>query len=65
MKTLIDIFFKMVTVVAPLFLAKQWGSSKTKKEQAEKTAEERNEDAKISSKPFVNKPFSRMRRKKD
>lgn len=55
---------KVFLFIASLFSAKQWGKSKAQKEVAEQIAEERNEDAEISSKPFVSRPFGRMRRKK-
>ena len=61
MKALIASFF---AVIASLFSAKKWGEAVADKEIAEKVAEDVKEDAKISSKPFIDNPFSRMRRKK-
>jgi len=43
---------------------KKWGASNERRKQAERRAEDRREDAEIASKPFVDSPFGRMRRKK-
>jgi len=43
---------------------KKWGASNERRKQAERRAGDRREDAEIASKPFVDSPFGRMRRKK-
>lgn len=47
-----------------LFAFWQWGKSNEKRKQAEKVAKEKIEDAEISTKPYVDKPFSKLRNKK-
>ena len=59
-----DIILRIFAFVATLFTAKQLGKAEAKKENAEKIAKERDEDAKIGSGAFVDNPLSRMRRKK-
>jgi len=56
----IGVFGAMLLV----FIAMQLGKSKIKKDQAEKNAKESEENAKISSEPYIDNPFSRMRGKK-
>ncbi len=43
----------------------KWGKTDAEKERSEKIAEELKHDSEIISKPFTDKPFGRMRRRKD
>ena len=58
---LVSFVSKIVGILAPLFIAKKWGESETKREQLEADARSREEDEKIASRPYVPNPFSRMR----
>jgi len=51
-------------IIAALYGYKRWGASGEKKKAAEKEAKELKDDAKIASKPYIDKPFGRMRGKK-
>lgn len=59
-----ELILRIFAFITSLFVAKQLGKSEANKEHAEKIAEERNEDAKIDSQPFTDRPLGRMRRKK-
>ena len=54
----------IVVVLLLAFVAWRLGKATTKKDQAVKQAKESKEDADISSKPYIDSPFSRMRGKK-
>jgi hypothetical protein len=53
-----------VIVVSALYGYKKWGASDEKKKQAKRIVKDMEKDAEIASKPYTDKPFSRMRRKK-
>jgi hypothetical protein len=63
MSWLTNLLVKVFGMFALVFTGKQLGKASTKKEQAEAKVEEMRDDAEISSKPFVDSPFSRMRGK--
>lgn len=59
-----EFFAKLLRIIVPLFVAKQWGAARAEQQQAEQIVEEKTEDAKIGSQPYVDNPFGRMRGKK-
>jgi hypothetical protein len=63
MSWLTNLLVKVFGMFALVFTGKQLGKASAKKEQAEAKVEEMKDDAEISSKPFVDNPFSRMRGK--
>ena len=64
MTWLSSLLAKVFAMVAGIFSLRQWGKSAANKEQAEKIAEEKVEDAKIASGGFIDRPADVMRRKK-
>ena len=63
-KAIVEFLIKIISILSPLYLSKKWGEAKKEKELAEKNAKEAQNDAEISSKPYVDDPLGRMRRKK-
>lgn len=59
-----ELILRIFALIASLFTAKQLGKSEANKKHAEEIAKERDEDAKIDSQPFVDKPLGRMRKRK-
>ena len=53
-----------VILAALLYGYKKWGASDEKRKQAKREAKDLEKDIEIASKPYVDKPFSGMRRKK-
>jgi len=53
----------VVGLIAISWLAFRLGSEKANRKSSEKENKERAEDAKIASKPYTDRPFSRMRPK--
>ena len=58
-----DIFFEILTGFVCLFVTWQWSKARAEKKHVEKIAEEKKEDADITTKPYVDNPFGRMRDK--
>jgi len=54
----------VLILVSALYGYKRWGASNEKAKQAKRVARDRKKDAVISGKPYVDKPFGRMRSKK-
>ena len=59
-----SILIVMVIFVAALSGYKKWGASDEKRKQAKREAKDLEKDIEIACKPYVDRPFSRMRRKK-
>ena len=50
-------------IVALVLVSKRWGKATTKAKIEKKKAEEMKDDAEISSRPYISKPFGRMKYK--
>jgi hypothetical protein len=57
------ICFELLGGVLCFFAFWQWSKARAEKKFAVKKAKEKTEDAKISTKPYVDNPFGRMRDK--
>jgi len=63
MEWIVAIVVFVSCIVVLVLVSKRWGRATTEAKANKKKVKEMKDDQEISSKPYVDKPFSRMRRK--